>query len=80
LEEKMPNTVKVGAKLKKKDAPDYRLEVLELRTPEGDLPHARARIRISRFDLGVRLYSVSALQDPRLFIQENEPPTHIDMQ
>jgi hypothetical protein len=76
----MLNTVKVGAKLKKKDAPDYRLEVLELRTPEGDLPHARARIRISRFDLGVRLYSVSALQDPRLFIQEIDPATHVEMQ
>jgi len=76
----VPNTVKVGAKLKKKDAPDYRLEVLELRTPKGDLPHARARIHISRFDLGVRLYSVSALQDPRLFIQENDPAAHVEMQ
>ena len=76
----MPNAVKVGTKLKKKDAPDYQLEVLELTTPEGDLPHARARIRVSRFDLGVRLYSVSALQDTRLFIVEGESANHIEIQ
>jgi len=75
----MPNTVKVGARLTKKDAPDYKLEVIELTTPEGDLPHARARVRISRFDLGVRLYSVSALQDPRLFISESEPVSHVEV-
>lgn len=64
----MRNTVKVGVKLKKTDAPDYILEVMELKTPEGKLPHARTRVRLSRFDLGVRLYSVSALEDPRLFL------------
>lgn len=76
----MPNEVKIGAKLKKKDAPECILEVIELRTPEGDLPHARARIRISRFDLGVRLYSVSALQDTRLFIPEGDPKSLIELQ
>lgn len=75
----MPYAIKVGTKLKKKDAPDYVLEVTELRTPEGDLPHARARVRISRFDLGVRLYSVSALQDPRLFLPEGEQETHVEL-
>ena len=76
----MPNTVKVGTRLKKKDAPDYQLEVLEFTTPDGDLPHARARIRISRFDLGVRLYSISALQDTRLFVPETESAHHIGIQ
>ena len=74
----MPNAVNVGTKLKKKDAPDYHLEVLELTIPEGDLPHARARIRTSRFDLGVRLYSVSALEDPRLFLPEREQERPIE--
>jgi hypothetical protein len=64
----MPNKVEVGAKLKKTDAPSYILEVMELRTPEGNLPHARTRVCISHFDLGVRLYSVSALEDTRLFL------------
>jgi hypothetical protein len=68
LEDEMRNKVKVGVKLKKTDAPDYILEVMELKTPKGDLPHARTRVRVSRFDLGVRLYSISALEDPRLFL------------
>jgi hypothetical protein len=80
VEGKMPNTIRVGSKLKKKDAPDYQLEVLELTTPDGDLPHARARISVSRFDLGVRLYSVSALQDTRLFIAESSPATPVELQ
>jgi hypothetical protein len=67
-ENTMRNEVKVGMKLKKTDAPDYILEVMELKTPEGNLPHARMRVRIFTFDLGVRLYSVSALEDPRLFL------------
>ena len=61
LENEMRNKIKVGVKLKKTEAPDYILEVMEFTTPEGNLPHARTRVRISSFDLGVRLYSVSAL-------------------
>jgi len=64
----MQTTVEVGTKLAKTDAPGYTLEVLELITPERELPHARARVRTSDRDLGVRLYSLSALGDPRLFI------------
>jgi hypothetical protein len=64
----MWNTVKVGTKLKKTEAPDYILEVMELTTPHGNLPHARTRVSISSFDLGVRLYSISALEDPLLFL------------
>ena len=64
----MEITVEVGSKLRKKDAPDYILEVIELFTPEGEQPHARARVRITSHDLGVRLYSVSALADTRLFV------------
>jgi hypothetical protein len=64
----MRNKVKVGVKFKKADAPDYILEVVELKTPEGNLPHARTRVSVSRFDLGVRLYAVSALEDSRLFL------------
>jgi len=79
MEDGMPYTIKVGTKLKKKDAPDYILEVTELRTPEGELPHARARVRTFRFDLGVRLYSVSALQDARLFLPESEQARHIEL-
>ena len=64
----MQTTVEVGTKLVKKDAPGYNLEVLELVTPTRELPHARARVSTTDRDLGVRLYSVSALGDPRLFI------------
>jgi len=77
MESAMPYAVKIGTRLKKRDAPGYQLEIVELTTPEGDLPHARARIRISNYDLGVRLYSVSALQDSRLFIMESDPEDHI---
>lgn len=63
----MPMSVEVGTKLVKKDAPGYILEILELVTPDGERPHARARVRIMSHDLGVRLYSVSALVDPQLF-------------
>lgn len=64
----MQTTVEVGTKLVKKDAPGYTLEVLELITPSRELPHARTRVSTTDRDLGVRLYSVSALGDPRLFI------------
>lgn len=79
MERAMPNTIAVGTKLKKKDAPDYTPEVLEFMTPEGDLLHARARISVSRFDLGVRLYSVSALQDTRLFLPDSDPIGHVEL-
>ena len=68
----MQTTVEVGTKLAKKDAPGYTLEVLELITPERELPHARARVRTTDRDLGVRLYSISALGDPRLFVPVGE--------
>lgn len=71
LENEMRNKVKVGVKLKKAEAPDYILEVTEFMTPKGNLPHARTRVSLSSFDLGVRLYSVSALEDPLLFLPVN---------
>jgi hypothetical protein len=77
LEDEMRNKIKVGVKLKKTDAPDYILEVMEFKTPEGNLPHARTRVSISRFDLGVRLYSVSALEDPRLFLPAGAPASEV---
>lgn len=64
----MDTTVEVGMKLVKKDAPGYTLEVLELITSSRELPHARTRVSTTGRDLGVRLYSVSALGDPSLFI------------
>jgi hypothetical protein len=63
----MPQTVEVGTKLRKKDAPEFVLEVIELFTPKGEQPHARARISVARHKSDVRLYSISALSDPRLF-------------
>lgn len=60
--------IDAGTRLKKADSPGYTLEVLELFTPADGLPHARARVRILTHDLGVRLYSVSALKDARLFL------------
>ena len=73
----MRNKVKVGAKLKKTDAPDFILEIMEFKTPEGNLPHARTRVSISSFDLGVRLYSISALEDPRLFLPVGAPVSEV---
>lgn len=69
----MRTTVVIGSKLRKKDAPDYILEVVELFTPRGDAPHARARVSITSHDLGVRLYAVSALEDHRLFVPVSAP-------
>lgn len=63
----MPQPVAVGTKLRKKDAPDFVLEVIELFTPNGEPPHARARVSIAKYNSDVRLYSISALADPRLF-------------
>lgn len=63
----MPQTVEVGTKLRKKDAPEFVLEVIELFTPSGEQPHARARISVARHKSDVRLYSISALSDPKLF-------------
>ena len=74
----MLNVVEVGLRLRKKDAPTFILEIIELVTPTGDLPHARARVSITKYDLGVRLYSVSALEDTRMFISLGSPARHID--
>ena len=63
----MPQTVEVGTKLRKKDAPEFVLEVIELFTPNGEPPHARARVSVAKHNSDVRLYSISALSDPRLF-------------
>jgi hypothetical protein len=63
----MPQTVEVGTKLRKKDAPEFVLEVIELFTPNGEQPHARARVSVTKNNSDVRLYSISALSDPRLF-------------
>jgi hypothetical protein len=63
----MPQTVEVGTKLRKKDAPEFVLEVIELFTPNGEPPHARARVSVAKHKSDVRLYSISALSDPRLF-------------
>jgi hypothetical protein len=68
----MPQTVEVGMKLRKKDAPDFVLEVIELFTPNGEQPHARARISVAKQKSDVRLYSISALTDPRLFTPVGE--------
>jgi hypothetical protein len=64
----MQHTVEVGTKLRKKDAPDFVLEVIELYTPKGEQPHARTRISVMKNSSDVRLYSISALADPKLFI------------
>lgn len=69
----MGKTVSVGSKLRKADAPSYVLEVVELLTYDGTHPHARARVRTTNNDLGVRLYSVSALVDPSLFVPVSTP-------
>lgn len=68
----MARKVEVGTRLKKTDAPGYTLEVIELVTPDDGLPHARTRVRLMSHDLGERLYSVSALSDPKLFISVAE--------
>ena len=71
----MSNKVKVGMKLTKSDTRDFIFEVMEVKTPKGNLPHARTRVSISYFDLGERLYSISALEDPRLFLPLSDLPT-----
>lgn len=64
----MSRTIEVGAKLRKKDAPDYKAEIVELLISDHELPHARVRIKNGKYDLGVRLYAISALEDTRLFL------------
>lgn len=68
----MGNSVEIGSKLSKRDAPDYVLEVVEMLKLDGELPHARARVSVCSNDLGIRLYSVSALEDSRLFMRKSE--------
>ena len=58
----------VGMKFKKKGILNCVLEVISLYTPEGDTEHARTRVCIAQQDLGVRVYSVSALMDKQLFV------------
>lgn len=68
----MQQAVQIGAKLKKKDSPEYVVEVMGLTTPLGAPPHAWTRVRMANHDLGERLYSVSALEDPSLFVPVGE--------
>jgi hypothetical protein len=63
----MARGVKVGTKLRKTDMPGFTLEVLEIITSNQGPTHARTRVRLMNQDLGERLYSVSALGDPKLF-------------
>ncbi|MGH6914091.1 MAG: hypothetical protein ACREH3_10335 [Geminicoccales bacterium] len=46
--------------------------MIEIVTPDDGLPHARTRVRLMSHDLGERLYSVSALSDPKLFVSVAE--------
>lgn len=68
----MGNLVEIGSKLSKRDAPDYILEVVEMLKLDGEHPHARARVSVCSNDLGIRLYSLSALEDSRLFVSKGE--------
>ena len=70
--------VKVGMKFRKMDTPGCVLEVIELYTPDGARPHAYARVSIANHDLGVRLYSVSALTDKQLFTPLDSPSNRKD--
>ena len=58
----------VGMKFKKKGILGCVLEVISLYTPEGDTEHARTRVCIAQQDLGIRVYSVSALMDKQFFM------------
>jgi hypothetical protein len=64
----MARSVKVGTKLRKAETPGFTLEVLEIITSDQGPAHARTRVRLMNQDLGERLYSVSALGDPKLFV------------
>ncbi len=64
----MARAIQVGTKLRKADAPSYIIEVVSLVTPADGPPHARARVKVSGHDLGVRLYALSALEDTKLFV------------
>lgn len=64
----MTRSVQVGTKLRKADAPGFTLEVTKLVEFDQGLPHARTRVKLFNHDLGERLYSVSALADPKLFV------------
>lgn len=45
----MRETIVIGSQLTKKDAPAYTLEVIVLFTPNGELPHTRARVSIAGY-------------------------------
>jgi hypothetical protein len=63
----MRQRIEIGTKLRKTDSPGYFLEVTTIFTPEDGLPHARTSVRLNHHQLGERLYSISALNDPKLF-------------
>ena len=64
----MRSVIDVGSKLRKSDAPSIVIEVTALLTSSNSLPHARARVSFAHRNLGERVYAVSALEDPRLFL------------
>lgn len=64
----MARTVEIGTKLRKAHAPAYVLEVVEFIAFDRAPRHARTRVRLMAHDLGERLYSVSALTNPKLFV------------
>lgn len=71
----MRHRIEIGSKLRKTDSPSYLLEVMTVFTPEDGLPHARTSVRLNNHHLGERLYSVSALNDPKLFTPvQGDPP------
>ena len=70
--------VKVGMTFRKTDTPQCVLEVIELYTPEGEHRHANTRVSIASHDLGVRLYSISALTDKKLFTPLDNPSDRPD--
>ena len=65
-------------KFRKTDTPECVLEVIELYTPEGARQHAYTRVSILNHDLGVRLYSVSALTDKQLLALLDGPSNRKD--
>lgn len=63
----LADRIDAGVKLAKADSPGCTFEVIEMWIPLNGPPHARTRVRMMNRDLGIRLYSVSALRDRRLF-------------
>ena len=63
----MKRIIEVGSKLRKKDSLSVYVEVTEFLPPKDMPPHARARVFHGNENLGLRLYSLAALQDSELF-------------